>query len=126
MSTAAAVGPMPPVARSCLALWPPRYCALRRLTWVVLLTESGDRPDGAFSDNGTPVVSVSTEVALPVLVLPRRKAPPVAASANPAAPMISARATATVDGPRDLTARPPRRTAPVTTCAMFCSFTRLH
>jgi hypothetical protein len=46
---------------------------------VVLLTESGDLPDGAFSDSGTPVVSVRTEVALSVLLLPRRKLPPGAA-----------------------------------------------
>ena len=88
---------------------PPTYCALRRLTWVVLLTEKGDWPAGAFSDSGIPVLSVRTAVAFSVLVFPRRKFPPFAASAKPAAPMISAIDTATVAGPRDCT--PVRRGA---------------
>jgi hypothetical protein len=49
---------------------------------VLLLTESGDLPDGASSDSGIPVVSVRTEVALSVLLFPSRKVPPVAASAR--------------------------------------------
>src|SRR5271170_2333706 len=109
MSAAAAVIPKPPVDRSCEALSPPTYWALRRLTWVVLLTENGDLPDGALSASGIPVLSLRIEVALSVLVFPRRKFPPVAASANPAAAMISATVTATVAGPRDVSARPPRR-----------------
>ena len=124
MSAPPKVIPAPPVDWSCEALSPPTYWALRRLTWVLLVTESGDLPGGALSASGIPVLSLRIVVALSALVLPRRKLPPVAASANPAAPMISATVTATVAGPTDLSARPPRRRTPVTTCAMFCSLCR--
>jgi hypothetical protein len=65
---------------------------------VVLLTENGDWPAGACSDSGIPVLSFKTAVAFSVFVFPRRKFPPFAASAKPAAPMSSAIETATVAG----------------------------
>jgi hypothetical protein len=45
------------------------------LTWVVLLTENGDLPDGALSASGIPVLSLRIEVALSVLVFPEEEVP---------------------------------------------------
>ena len=74
-----------PVTRRCSfdAGRPLRKLALSLGTSLVLLTESGGDPVFAFSDRGIPLVLVSVVTVVAELLLPRRKVPPVAASATP-------------------------------------------